>query len=49
MLSFKFQSDSFKIEDYEINPINNFNSISNKPGQGGGVNLLSLLLGKAYN
>ena len=30
MLGFKFQSDSVKIEDFEIDPINNFNPISNK-------------------
>ena len=30
MLSFKFQSPSFKIEDFQINPINTFSPISNK-------------------
>ena len=30
MLSFKFQSPSFKIEDFQINPINTINPISNK-------------------
>ena len=30
MLSFKFQSDSMKIEDFEINPFNTSNPISNK-------------------
>ena len=30
MLSLKFQSPSFKIEDFQINPISKFNPISNK-------------------
>ena len=30
MLSFKFQSPSLKIEDFQINPINTFDPISNK-------------------
>ena len=30
MLSFKFQSDALKIEDFEIYPINTFNPMSNK-------------------
>ena len=46
MLSYKFQSDSIKIEDFKINPINPFNPIGTK---GGGVNILNLLLGMSYN
>ena len=30
MLSFKFQGPSFKIEDFQIDPITLFNPISNK-------------------
>ena len=30
MLSFKFKSPSFEIEDFQINPINIFNPVSNK-------------------
>ena len=42
----EFQSNSIKIEDFKINPINHFNLISTK---GGGVNILSLFLGMSYN
>ena len=45
VFSSEFQSNSIKIEDFKINPINPFNPISTK----GGVKMLSLLLGMSYN
>ena len=45
MLSFKFQCDSFIFEDEEINPVNTFNTITNK----GRINFSNVSLGKSYN
>ena len=45
MLSSKFQSNSLKIEDFKINPLNTFNPISTKEG----VKILNLLLVMSYN
>ena len=45
MLSFNFQSDSLKIEDFEINPINHLILSAT----GGKINFQNLLLGKSYN
>ena len=45
MLWFKFQSDSLKIEVFEINPITTFNPVSTKK-EG---KKLNLLLRKSYN
>ena len=45
VFSSEFQSNSTKIEDFKINPINQFNPISTR----GWVTILNLLLGISYN
>ena len=45
MLDFKFQSPSFQIGDFQINPNNIFKPLSNK----GEAYFLNQLLGKSYN
>ena len=45
MLCLKFQIPSFKIEDFQVNPINTFNPISNKDE----AYFFNQLLGKSYN
>ena len=45
MFSSEFQSNSIKIKDFKINPINHFNPISTK----GGVKIINLLIRMSHN